>query len=135
VRVSDIYCYTDGSCGSDCSGIGWHIEGEVEVDGCRTIDENITSMESELYAFFEGVRVASVESDCRRSITVSTDCRPLRNKICAIENGREDWEQYRQSARWLLNKFDSWDVQYVDRDQTSEAHELARRALKNGRQS
>ena len=131
----EIYCYTDGACGSLCAGIGYSLHGEVERRGNRVIHKDITSMEAELYALLEGVRMASIESEYRQTIIVYTDCKPLRNKVCAIENGRDDWEEYRQSARWLLEKFDTWKVYHCHRSETEKAHNLARRALTQGRNS
>jgi len=132
---SDIICRTDGSCGTLNAGLGYHITGEVEASGSVTIEENITSMQAELYALLEGVRIASLESSERESITIYTDCRPLKNKICASENEREDWEEYRQSARWMLNKFEEWEIRHTSRDKTEEAHDNAQTALDRGRQT
>lgn len=133
--MSEIYCYTDGACGDYCAGIGYSLSGEVTVTGSRTIDENITSMEAELHAVLEAVRVASLESEDREMITIYTDCEPLVRKLGRSENARRDWEQYRQSAHWLFEKFDSWDMKYTSRDNTKEAHDLARAALQSGRNS
>lgn len=130
---SDIICRTDGSCGKLNAGLGYHITGEVEASGSVTVEENITSMQAELYALLEGVRVASLHSDKRESITIYTDCRPLKRKICASENDREDWEEYRQSARWILNKFEEWDIHHTSRDMTMQAHNNAQTALDRGR--
>ena len=133
--MSEIICRTDGACGTFCAGIGYHITGEVEASGHRVVDENITSMESELFALLEALRVASLESSDRKRIVIYTDCRPLKRKICGNPNERDDWESYRQSALWLLEKFESWDIFHCSRETTHEAHELARVALTEGRNS
>lgn len=130
---SDIICRTDGSCGKLNAGLGYHITGEVEASGSVTVEENITSMQAELYALLEGVRVASIRSDDRESITIYTDCRPLKRKICGSKNERIDWEEYRQSAMWLLNKFGEWEIIHTSRDMTTEAHKNAQTALDKGR--
>jgi len=133
--VSDIYCYIDGARGEYCSGIGYTLNGEVDTSGRRTLDGTYTSMESELHAFLEAVRVASVESESRESITVYTDCEPLVTKLTGSQRETGDWSDYRQSAQWLLNKFDSWEVHHCSRTETERAHELAREALHKGRNS
>jgi len=126
---ADIVCYTDGSCGTFCAGIGYDIRGDVEQTGSRSITDNITSMEAELYALLEAVRVAEREADSGKSIAIYTDCRPLKRKLCASNEDRDDWHTYQQGAHWLLDKFDSWQVIHCSRDQTSMAHDLAKDAF------
>jgi ribonuclease HI len=133
--VSEIYCYTDGARGDYCSGIGYEIGGEVNHSGCRTLDGTYTSMEAELHALLEAVRVASVESDSVEAITVYTDCEPLVTKLTGPQNETGDWGDYRESAHWLLDKFDSWEVRHCSRQRTEKAHDLARVALREGRNS
>ncbi|EGQ44304.1 MAG: RNase H [Candidatus Nanosalina sp. J07AB43] len=137
--MSDISCWIDGSCGTFCAGIGYEIQGTVEKTGYRIINEDITSMESELYALLEAVRIASQESELddssTTSITVYTDCRPLKRKVTASYDERDDWNQYRESAQWLLDKFDSYEVVHCSRTHTKEAHDLARLGLKEARSS
>jgi len=132
--MSDIDCWIDGSCGTLCSGIGYEITGDVEASGYRIIDDNITSMEAELHALLEAVRIASQESDDGSSITVYTDCRPLKRKVTASYEERVDWNEYRKSAQWLLNKFESWNVVHCSRTRTKQAHDLARLGLQKGRE-
>lgn len=124
-----IVCYTDGSCGTFCAGIGYEIRGDVEQTGSRPISDNITSMEAELYAVLEAVRVAKRDADSHESITIYTDCRPLARKLRASNDERDDWHTYQQSAHWLLDKFDSWEVRHCSREQTQVAHDLAKNAF------
>lgn len=132
---NDIYCYTDGARGDYCSGIGYSINGEVSVSGCRTLDGTYTSMEAELHALLEGVRVASIRSESRGCIIVYTDCKPLVRKLTGSQREYGDWAEYRKSSQWLLNKFECWEVRYCSREKTECAHNLARKALKEGRNS
>lgn len=92
-------------------------------------------MEAELHSLLEAVRLASIESDERGYCEVYTDCRPLVSKIEGYAGNRADWQGYQDSAHWLLNKFDSWEVNYVARSHNEEAHDLARSALKHGRET
>lgn len=131
--MSTVYCYTDGACGDYCAGIGYTIGGAISVTGNRTIDENITSMEAELHAVLEAVRVATVECEDCEMITVYTDAKPLIEKIDGSRNSSQKWEEYRQSFIWLSNKFDSFEIKYVRRENNKDAHRLARKALKRGR--
>lgn len=90
-------------------------------------------METELHALLEGVRVASLHVEDRAAITVHTDCQPLVRKLTGPQTETGDWQTYRQSAHWLLNKFDEWEIRHCSRDETETAHELAREALQAGR--
>jgi len=130
-----IRIYTDAARGNQCSGLGYTMSGEVSIEGHKYLEGHYTSMEAELHALLEAVRLASIESEHREYCEVYTDCKPLRAKICGREDEREDWAEYRTSARWLLNKFDSWEVNYSPRSSNEEAHELARAALFEGRES
>jgi hypothetical protein len=86
-------------------------------------------MEAELYALLEAVRVAEREAGSDKSIAIYTDCRPLKRKLCASNERRDDWHTYQQSAHWLLDKFDSWEVRHCSRDKTHTAHDLAKDAF------
>lgn len=133
--MGKIYCYTDGARGDYYSGIGYTLNGEIDVSGCRTLDGTYTSMEAELHALLEGVRVASIESGSREAIIVYTDCNPLVRKLTGAQRETGDWGDYRESAQWLLEKFDLWEVRHCSRQQTQPAHDLARAALKEGRKN
>lgn len=133
--MSGIYCYTDGARGDYYSGIGYTLNGEIDTSGRRTLDGTYTSMEAELHALLEAVRVAAVESESQEAITVYTDCEPLVTKLTGPQRETDDWGDYRKSAHWLLEKFDSWDVRHCSRRQTEQAHDLARAALQEGRNS
>lgn len=133
--MSDIYCFTDGSRGETVSGIGYVLSGAVEAEGARILDGEFTSMEVELHALLEAVRVATIRSSSRESITIYTDCEPLVRKLRDAQTNGARWERYRESALWLLGKFDSWDIRHTDRDMVEDAHDLARAALERGRNS
>ena len=133
-HTDKITIHTDAARGEHVSGLGYIIQGEISRKGRKVLLGEYTSMEAELHALLEAVRVASFDSDARSECVVRTDCEPLVRKIRASENERDDWEQYRRSATWLLDKFDDWDVQYVFRSNNQDAHELAREALFEGRE-
>jgi len=133
--VSNIYCYSDGARGDYCSGIGYTVNGLINRSGRRILDGTYTSMEVELHALLEAVRVASVKSELRGSITVYTDCKPLVTKLTGCQRETGDWSEYRKSAHWLLDKFEFWEIRHCPRNQNQQAHDLARAALKEGRNS
>lgn len=133
--TDEIVIYVDAARDDDVSGLGYVISGEVSCSGQKYLTGHYTSMEAELHALLEAVRVASVESDHREYCEVYTDCKPLTKKIHGSDEEREDWATYQSSARWLLDKFDSWEVNYTARSSNEEAHELARAALFEGRKA
>jgi ribonuclease HI len=131
--TDEITIYVDAARDDQIAGLGYVVRGEVSLSGQKYLEGHYTSMEAELHALLEAVRLASLESEHREYCEVYTDCKPLRDKIYSEKQDREDWEEYRQSAHWLLNKFDSWDVNYAPRSSNGEAHDLARQALFEGR--
>ena len=129
-----IIIYVDAARDDQIAGLGYVIRGEVSIEGHKYLTGHYTSMEAELHALLEAVRLASIDSEYREYCEVYTDAKPLVGKIEGNTGDREDWEQYQQSALWLLNKFDSWEVNWCSRGSNEEAHELARKALYQGRQ-
>jgi len=132
---SNICIYVDAARDDQISGLGYTIRGEISVNGHKFLTGHYTSMEAEFHALVEAVRVASIESDERDYCEVYTDCRPLVSKLCGSDEVYDEWDDYRTSANWLLNKFDSWDMYYTSRGNNQDAHNLARKALKEGRES
>lgn len=92
-------------------------------------------MEAEFLALVEALRVASVHSESRTYCEVYSDCNPLIDKMRGDEVCRDDWRDYYDSCQWLLGKFDDWELNHCDRRHNEDAHELARQALHEGRQS
>lgn len=126
--------YVDASRDDHVSGIGYTIRGKnIDIQDNKYLEGHYTSMEAEFHALVEAVRVASQASDDREECEVYTDCEPLVRKVCGGPDERRDWEQYRQSARWLLNKFETWELRHTSRDFNEDAHQLARDALREGR--
>jgi ribonuclease HI len=134
-QSDEILIYVDAARDDQISGLGYIITGEVSLEGHKFLTGHYTSMEAELHALLEAVRVASIESEYRESCEVRTDAKPLVSKICGPDETREDWAEYQASARWLLNKFDAWEVNHTSRSHNEDAHDLARKALKEGRES
>jgi len=133
--TDEITIYVDAARDDQIAGLGYVIRGEVSLEGQKYLTGHYTSMEAELHALLEAVRLASLQSEYREYCEVYTDCKPLRDKICGSNEERDDWEEYRVSARWLLDKFDSWEVNYAPRSSNEEAHDLARQALFDGRRN
>jgi len=130
-----IIIYVDGARDDQIAGLGYSISGAIEYDGRKYLTGHYTSMEAEFHALIEAVRIASKRSDSREYCEVYTDAKGIVKKICGSQAESDEWETYRSSARWLLNKFDSWEVNYTDRSCNETAHELAREALFDGRRS
>lgn len=133
--TDEIVIYVDAARDDQIAGLGYVIRGEVSLSGQKYLTGHYTSMEAELHALLEAVRLASIESEHREYCEVYTDCKPLRGKICGDAGNSEDWQEYQTSALWLLNKFDSWEVNYAPRSSNEEAHDLAREALFEGREA
>lgn len=92
-------------------------------------------MEAEFLGLVEGLRIASVRSQSRECCEAYVDVKPLRDKLRGNERRCGDWRDYYESYEWLSSKFDSCEVYYVNREQNTDAHTLARNALKRGRKS
>lgn len=126
--------YTDAARDDDITGLGWTIiHDDYTNTGNRYMVGNYTSMEAEYYALVEGIRLASFEG--RDSIEVYSDCKPLIQKMRVPDGENEDWYTRRRGAHWLLNKFDSWTLNWVPRDNNESANRLAYEALETGRRS
>lgn len=117
------------------SGIGYIIEGDIDVADNRTIYGSYTSMEVEFYALVEALRIASQRFESDTRAIAYTDAKPLRDKMCDDERHRDEWQTYYDSCHWLLGKFAEWEIRYVPRGGNADAHELARRALHEGRET
>lgn len=128
-----IRVYTDASRGEFVSGVGYVIEGEVNTSGRRIFDERLTSMEAEFLGLVEGLRIASQRSQSREYCEAYSDAKPLIDKMRGDEKREGEWRDYYDSCHWLLGKFDDWDLHYCSRQDNEDAHNLARRALKEGR--
>lgn len=125
--------YTDAASGTFVSGVGFVVEGEVNASGKRVFDERLTSMEAEFLGLQEGLRIASQRSESREYCEAYSDCEPLVDKMRGDERCSGDWADYYESCHWLLGKFDDWELNCCPREQNEDAHNLARRALKEGR--
>lgn len=90
-------------------------------------------MEAEFYALTEGLRIASQRSQSNEYCEAYSDAKPLVDKMCGSEQCRDNWREYYDSCHWLLDKFDSWELNHCNRSMNEEAHELAREALHHGR--
>lgn len=131
--MSKITIYTDASRDEQCSGLGYVISGEVEVADNKVLMGTYTSMEAEYHALTEALRVASIESDERGTVEVYTDAKPLTKKMRVPDANSEEWRERRRGFHWLANKFDQWDISYVPRSSNTQADELAKQALYEGR--
>ena len=128
-----ITLHVDASRGEFCSGIGYVMTGSVEHEGCKTLEETMTSMEAEYYALVEGLRLAAMLSEDCEGIDAYVDVKPLVTKMRRPDGKSEVWRTRRRGCHWLLNKFDSWELSWQPRSKNGKAHDLAQTALDDGR--
>lgn len=127
--------YVDAARDDTVAGLGYTIQGEVELEGRKFLEGHYTSMEAEFHALVEALRVASVESECRRECEAYTDVKPLVTKMRYADEDSTEWRERRESFHWLAGKFDSYELEWCGRENNERAHELAREALDEGRES
>jgi Ribonuclease HI len=127
--------YTDAAKGSGVCGFAWKIilDDGTEMTGSRYVTNEHTSMEAEYYALLDGLRHANRESE--GAVSVYCDCRPMIDKMRVPDGTNECWYQRRRGAHRLLNKFDSWELNWTPRDNNEDADRLAYEALERGRRS
>jgi ribonuclease HI len=125
--------YTDAACGDSVSGMGWVVvlESGDTIEGRRHVSGDHTSMESEYYALLDGIREAKAVD--RDEIILHSDCKPLIVKMRAPDKKNDEWENRFYGCRRLLNKFDTWRIEWTPRGNNRHADELARQALDAGR--
>jgi len=125
--------YTDASCDGEIAGFGWEIIiSDYSIEGNRFIFEDCTSMEAEYYALLDGLRFARRHGTDK--IEVFSDCEPLIEKMRTPDSNKE-WRDRRKGCHRLLNKFDTWELEWTPRSTNSRADRLAYEALEKGRQS
>lgn len=125
--------YTDAARDGDVAGFGWEIITDSGAfEGSRYSFDDCTSMEAEYYALLDGLRHARRQDEA--DIEVFTDCKPLIHKM-EEPDADEDWCARREGCLRLLNKFDSWELEWTPRSSNSTADRLAYQALEEGRQS
>jgi len=125
--------YTDAARDGEVAGFGWEIiTSDGSIEGNRYISDDCTSMEAEYYALLDGLRYARRHGT--GEIEVFSDCKPLIEKM-RVPDDDEDWYKRRQGCHRLLNKFDSWELEWTPRSSNSNADRLAYEALEAGRQA
>lgn len=124
--------FTDAARDSEVSGMGWEVilTGGETIDGSRYLVGDYTSMEAEYYALLDGLRYARREGT--EPIEVYCDCEPLLEKM-RVPDTDSTWYDRRRGCHRLLNKFDSWDLNWTPRSHNSSADRLAYEALERGR--
>lgn len=124
--------YTDAARDSEVSGMGWEvITPDRSITGKRFVIGEYTSMEAEYFALLDGLRHARREDT--GEVEVYCDCEPLIRKM-RVPDTVEVWHDRRRGCHRLLNKFDSWDLEWTSRNNNSTADRLAYEALEHGRQ-
>lgn len=124
--------YTDAARDDDIAAMGWILilgDGE-EIKDNRYMLGTYTSMQAEYFALLDGLRMAKRYN--RDHVEVFTDCRPLIEKM-RVPDDDTDWYERRQGAHRLLNKFDSWELEWTPRTSNTGADRLAYEALEEGR--
>lgn len=125
--------YTDAARDSEVAGLGWEIvlnDGE-RIKNSRYLVGDHTSMEAEYFALLDGIRYARQHGTDR--VEVFSDCKPLITKMRVPDGNSEDWYQRRHGCHRLLNKFDSWELEWTPRASNTTADRLAYEALERGR--
>lgn len=126
--------HTDASVGEFYGGIGWVItlDDGTKIEGNRTMSDSYTSMEMEYFSLLEGLRHAKRYD--RAEIEVFSDCKPLIEKM-RVPDDDDDWYKRRRGCHRLLNKFESWELEWTPRTSNTNADRLAYEALEAGRQA
>lgn len=126
--------YSDASHDEDVIGIAYVLRDErldVDESGRRYIEGEFTSMEAEYIALMTGVRMASHYTN--EVLIALTDCRPLMYKLLQRDGNSDKWDQFFWQARAMLESFDEWQINHIERANNQEADALARAALHRGR--
>lgn len=124
--------YTDAARDDEIAGLGWEIvldDGETISDS-RYVEGHHTSMEAEYYALLDGLRKARGHGE---EIEVFCDCKPLIEKMRVPDGYNQEWYDRRCGCHRLLNKFESWELEWTPRASNSTADRLAYEALERGR--
>jgi ribonuclease HI len=124
--------FTDAARDSEVSGMGWEVvlDDQENVEGSRYLIGDYTSMEAEYFALLDGLRHARRQD--KREVEVYCDCEPLIEKM-RVPDTNEVWYDRRRGCHRLLNKFDSWELEWTPRSGNSGADRLAYEALERGR--
>jgi ribonuclease HI len=127
--------FTDAARDDNVAGMGWILvtTDGMEIENNRYMRGNYTSMEAEYFALLDGLRHAKRYDD--DSVSVICDCKPLIQKMREPDAYDQDWYDRRQGCHRLLNKFDSWEMEWTDRSNNHDADRLAYEALEAGRRS
>ena len=125
--------YTDAARDDDIAAMAWRIvldDGDT-IEDSRYITGNYTSMEAEYFALLDGLRIARRYG---QKVSVYTDCEPLVRKMRVPDDDLE-WHERREGCHRLLQKFESWEMEWTPRSNNSRADRLAYEALERGRRS
>ena len=117
--------YTDASRRENVVGIGYVIQLDSTYDGSTSFEGEYSSMDAEILAILEGLRVASQTH--RGHVTIHTDCNPAAHKLTSKQDGK--WKEYQESFEWLVSKFESYELKTIDRAENTQADHRAREAL------
>lgn len=126
--------FTDASRDDAIVGLGWEIilDDGSTINGKRWLVGDYTSMEGEYFALLDGLRYARRYGS---DVEVYCDCQPLVEKMRVPDGTSEDWYNRRRGCHRLLNKFDSWELEWTERKNNENADRLAYEALEEGRQA
>jgi probable phosphoglycerate mutase len=125
--------YTDAARDDAVAGMGWVIilDSGEKIEDRRYVYGTYTSMEVEYFALLDGLRYARRHGT--GEITVFSDCKPLIQKMRVPDGNDDEWYKRRRGCHRLLNKFDSWELEWTPRSSNSNADRLAYEALEDGR--
>ena len=117
--------YTDASRRGSVVGIGYVIKLDRVYDGNKSFEGNHSSMDGEILAILEGLRIASQYHDGH--VEIHTDCDEAARKLTSKQAGK--WKEYQNSFEWLINKFDSYELKTIDRADNTHADRKAKEAM------
>ena len=117
--------YTDASRRECVVGIGYVIHFDKVYDGSKSFEGDYSSMDGEILAILEGLRIASQHHDGH--VEIHTDCDEAARKLTSKQTGK--WKEYQESFEWLVGKFESYELKTIDRADNTQADHKAREAM------
>lgn len=117
--------YTDASSRGSVVGVGYVIKGNSVNAGETSFEGNYSSMDGEILAILEGLRILSQYYDGH--VEIHTDCDEAARKLTSKQVGK--WKEYQESFEWLVSKFESYELKTIDRSNNTRADRRAKEAL------
>jgi len=113
--------FTDASKHDDVIGVGYVLFDDQRYCYKHSYDEELTSMQAELWAIIEGLKTALYHG--AEAVTIYTDCDPLAEKIRS-----NDLTDFTEPFYELTGELDEFYVYNIPREHNDEADRLAKEA-------